>query len=184
MKPMNETQFINEIESLFDYFVRRLPKETAVLSWYQKIKTIPHRDLKLSIEYVKDNNDNIPQNIPKAIKTAFFTINRSKNSDMEIKPLEHCEYCNSSGAFKLLLKNQWGNRYEPIVFCAHCKNWLLWTNDHTLRRTTVYKLQERNIIFKPSNKPFTFSETSVKGNKVSVKRLEKLALERTKKIDG
>lgn len=146
--------FANMINGFFEYMGRdKKPPNGRVAAWYEKLKSQHEGDVIKAFDFMKDNLDSLPHNIPKAVKNAVFIINREKPVDQGIKFFAYgsCRDCNGTGAFKLRICAPEGYWHEPIKYCGSCENYRIWTNNPG-ERITAADLTSLGIMFKPYNK--------------------------------
>lgn len=164
----------NLIRDFFDYMGRKeTPSKDRIGKWFQKTNTLKETDVIEAFDWMKDNLDSIPHNIPKAIKAAVFEIQKAKPQPKpEIRSYGDCGDCGGTGIFKLRICTPEGQWHEPIRFCSQCENWRNWVNDPGIR-VSAAELRAQGILFKPYNK--TLRKASEVAGLGSWKRFESLA---------
>lgn len=150
---MEKRIFAKEMLSLFKFFRRsELPDDSVIDEWYDILKYLPSNAFSVAIRKLKDQ-ERLPYNIPKAIKTAWseFNAENPKKSD-PIGELKPCEECNSSGGYLVLLYHREIRQYHfRLVMCSQCDNWKKIGSCSSLRKTSASKLKARGLAFKPFN---------------------------------
>jgi hypothetical protein len=167
--------FANMVNDFFDYMGRdKWPPNGRVAAWYEKLKSQQEGDVIKAFNFMKDNLDSLPHNIPKAVKSAIFIINREKPVDKSIKHAAYgqCHDCHGTGAFKLRVCAPEGYWYEPIKYCGSCENYRLWTNSPG-ERATAADLDALGILWKPHNK--VLRRTRFQGGSGTVADVQSLA---------
>ncbi len=148
-------EFRTSVDDFYDYLGRdKKPSNVRLGSWAKKLSSHSGEDIRESFSWMKDNLDNIPYNLPKAIKNAIFMISRSKptSQSQTFKPhmYGHCDDCEGTGIFKLLYFDKYNNRSEVIQYCSQCDNWRYWTNSPG-QRISKNELIEAGYRFKSYN---------------------------------
>ena len=167
------------VNNLFDFMSRdKKAKPSRVELWYSKVSNFTAIEIREAFEYMKDNLDSLPHNLPKALKNAIFMMNKSKPSINAEKFKQHmygqCDDCNGMGIFKILYYDQFNNRSEPIRYCSQCDNYKYWTNDPGDRMSKT-ELEAAGYTFKPYNKVLVKSAPS--GNTGTEKELKNIAVD-------
>jgi len=155
---MEPKAFGNLVFDFYDFFQRdKKPTSDIIKKWLHQISGLSDYEIKSSFVYMENTYDNIPRNLPKAIKASAFAINQEKgNNDVQFKSYGDCEDCGGSGIFKLRISDKMGYWLEPIVYCGACDNYLNYCNDPGDRMKAA-ELEASGVMFKPYNKTLRYS---------------------------
>lgn len=160
----------------------KMPKPETKELWFDKIKGYQALEIEESFEKMKGTLDNIPFNLPKALKQAVFEVNRAKAAPTnQWKNYGPCEGCNGSGAFIVLMYSKCGSPYTPIQYCSQCDNWLNYCNSPGMR-ISANELAGAGYHFKPYNKVLMISPVQATGVG-SVEKLKEMAVNSLKRME-
>ncbi len=165
MKKISFVKFGSSVNDFYDYLQRKIKPTPAIMDlWYQKIKNFTESEVYEAFEYMKDNLDAMPQNLPRAIKKAVFLLNKAKpQRDNGVISRGRCDGCGGIGLFKLRVSTPDGKSWhEPIQYCSQCDNYLNFTNDPR-ERISKAELEDLGNRFKPYNKVFKNSPNTISG---------------------
>lgn len=182
MYKLTLVSFANMVNNFFDYMGRdKWPPNNRVAAWYEKLKSQQEGDVIKAFDFMKDNLDSLPHNIPKAVKNAVFIINREKPVSKEIRfsAYGQCQDCSGTGVFSLRLCAPEGYWYEPIKYCGSCENYRLWTNSPG-ERVTAAELTSLGVMFKPYNK--ALRKTRFRGGSGTIEDVQGVAQDLSKKM--
>lgn len=143
----------NQLCDFYEYMGReKKPTKERTKLIFEKLRSVKAKELIEAISYMKDNLDNLPNNMAKAIKTAIFYMERSKPQPEkpEFGAYGKCPGCKGSGAFNVKV-NENGVWCDCIKFCSQCENWRVWVNDPG-DMTTAEELAAYGSFFKPYNR--------------------------------
>lgn len=150
---ISEHMLYNQICNLYDFMGRdKKPSKERVKLIFEKLYKVRAKDLIEAISYMKDNLDNLPYNMSKAIKAAIFSMKKAEPQpeQPEFGAFGPCSDCNGSGAFNVRVF-EGGAWCDCIKFCSQCENWRVWVNDPR-DRVSAAELSATGTIFKPYNR--------------------------------
>jgi hypothetical protein len=76
---MDKSTFREGILSLYEFFrLQKPPSTEALSSMFEYVASIPDDTFTKILDQIKTHNDNIPRNLPKAIRAIYFTLPHSK----------------------------------------------------------------------------------------------------------
>ena len=167
--------------NFYEYMGRdKKPSRERIKILYKEIMEYSQDDIVEAFLYMKSSLDSVPFNIPKAIKAAVFSTNRSKpqrSESVTFGQYGSCDDCNGTGIFKILVYDLNKNRTEPIQCCSRCENWRLWFNEPPGDRISATELSAAGYKFKPYNRVLRISvRATKKGTTEDIKRLAGQAL--------
>ena len=173
-----KTSFIDFQPLVYDFFEYmgrdKKPSNDRMSLWYSKVKNFEHKDIIEAFDTMKESIDSLPNNIPKAIKTAVFQNSRSKpdeKNEFKQHRFGKCDDCGGTGIFKFRIKID-KIMYEPVQFCSRCDNYKQWTNSPG-ERVSKYELDKIGVLYKPYNKCLKYSDYS--GSTGNIKDIESMA---------
>ena len=143
---MNYEGFSDLLENLFSIFRQNPPNRVQAEIIYQRVRHIPEPAMVDIFKYIEDTCDNIPRNLPKAIKAGWNQWMESHPERIERNQRE-CAACGGDGhliAYK--------DGYSWAFRCGHCDNWQGKTGD-AMRLATVNQIMDAGYYFKAPPKP-------------------------------
>jgi len=150
-------EFGQHITDFYEYMGRdKKPQPERMTLWFNQIKKYKSTEVIEAFAWMKDNLDSLPHNVSKQIKNAIFHVNKSKPEEQQPEfkngMFGECEDCNGTGIFKYIYFDNFGNRYEPIIFCSRCNNYKFFTNDPAVPKMSASELSAAGYTYKPYNK--------------------------------
>jgi len=118
---MDRTELIRAIGHAFSYWrMEKLPSEQQVNLWHTQLEYIPNGALNWILPDLYREHDNLPRNLPKAIKEAY--------SKAPIESRKHitkvfCDQCNGNGHFRVRYEDTMKQMVWGVAICKACDNW-------------------------------------------------------------
>jgi hypothetical protein len=141
--------FSGQVHNAYEYFSKASkPSQERLQMWHQKLLRFSDDQICKAFDYIKNNDDDLPRNVPKKIKDTIANLFGKEDTKKWIN-YGHCAGCGGSGGFTLFIRNkaakQW---YESSIFCSECDNWrnLIGEDWFHKCKTTKAELLSHNII--------------------------------------
>ena len=116
MKKFQLERLVINIFSYFGYEKKQNEIDNKVNIWFSDLEFIPNEAIDFIFNGLKEN-DNIPKNLPKAIKAIYYVWENNNPSKL-IYVKDNCPTCEQKG---YLIFEKSG--YNFLARCGHCQNW-------------------------------------------------------------
>jgi hypothetical protein len=118
---MDKTELVRAIAQAYGYWrLDKLPSEQQITLWLSQLEHIPGAALNWILPDLYQEHDNLPRNLPKAIKEAYAKAPiESRKHIVKV----HCDQCNGNGHFRIRYEDSMKQMVWGVAICKACDNW-------------------------------------------------------------
>ena len=121
---MKFEEFDDLAKRIFMYYQRKKPDSYQLTLWFNKIRFIPSVAAQYVFEYITDQRDRIPTNLPKELKAAWSSYLRDNPHKAAKFNKVPCSDCDGTGLLTFKRFDElYGEPHQFSCLCGSCQNW-------------------------------------------------------------